>query len=165
MRIPTLFGAGGAPANADTSTAENAANHFPLATSQRTEREAKVYTALDETQLVERNRVAQLVEEALGHLLRLAGQAAHLAEQCLLLRVQVLRDDHLDDDVLVAAPAAAHVRHASALQPEGLPVLRAGGEGELDSPPPGRGLQPVPPGPPTPVHPHAPEPTPGRPRP
>src|SRR5256886_8697499 len=134
---PTLSGAGAAQANASTSTADTAANHFPLATSQRTEREAKVYTALDESQLVQRNRVAQLVEEAFGHLLRLSGQAAHLPQQRFLLRVEVLRDDHLDDNVLVAAPAAAHVRHASALQPEGLPVLRAGGGGGLDRALPG----------------------------
>src|SRR5207302_2891243 len=93
---------------------------------------------------VQRDRVAQLVEKALRHLLGLAGQDPDLAQQSLLLRVQVFRDDDLHDDVLIAAPPTSHVRHAPALQPEGLPVLGAGGDRDLDRPLEGRDLDPVP---------------------
>src|SRR2546430_6158628 len=81
---------------------------------------------------VQRDCVPQLVEEALRHLFRLAGEAPDFAQQRLLLRIQILRDDDLDDDVLVAAPPASHVRHTPTLKPEGLPVLGAGRDRDLD---------------------------------
>src|SRR5215471_10022659 len=72
---------------------------------------------------VQVDRLAQLLEEALRDLLGLARQAADLAQQRLLVGVQVLRNHDLHDDELVAAAAGAHVRHAPAGQPERLTVL------------------------------------------
>src|SRR5215472_9050194 len=81
---------------------------------------------------VQVDRVAQLLEEALRHLLGLAREAADLAEQRLLVGRQVLRHHDLDHDELVSTPAGADVGHATARQPERLPILRAGGHGDLD---------------------------------
>src|SRR5438034_7237517 len=80
---------------------------------------------------VESDCVAQLLEEALGHLLRLAGEASDLPEQGFLLGREVLRDDDLHHDVLVAAAPAAHVWHAPPRHPERLPVLGARRDGDL----------------------------------
>src|SRR5258708_17264313 len=57
---------------------------------------------------IQADRVPQFLEETLADLLRLARQAANLAQEGLLLRGQVLRDHDLDEHVLVAPPAAPH---------------------------------------------------------
>src|SRR5450759_4141577 len=75
---------------------------------------SEVYLPPISFQLVKRDRVAKFLEEALGDLLRLARQAPNLAQDGLLLHRQVLGDDDLHDDVLVAATAAADVRHTAA---------------------------------------------------
>src|SRR5258708_20617588 len=84
--------------------------------------------------LVQVDRLAELLEEALRHLLRLACQAADPAQDALLVGRQVLRHDALDDDELVAAPAGPDVGHAPAPPPEGLPVLRPRRPGVLHPP-------------------------------
>src|SRR5579884_3948930 len=78
--------------------------------------------------------LAQLLEEALGDLLGLAGEAPHLAQEVPLLRSEIPRDHHLDLHELGAPPPGAHIGHALPGQPEGLPVLRAGGDGDLHRP-------------------------------
>src|SRR3989454_9648924 len=93
--------------------------------------------------LIKRDRVAQLVEESFGHFFGLAGQPANLSEQRLLLGVEILRNDQLDHDVLVAAATASHVQHALSPQPEGLPVLGPGRDGDLHRPLQCRDLDPV----------------------
>ena len=60
---------------------------------------------------VEADGVLQLLEEALRHLLGLARQPSHLAQQRLLLGRQILWNDHLHDHELVAAPAELEERH------------------------------------------------------
>src|SRR5581483_1736356 len=82
--------------------------------------------------LVQADGVPELLEEALAHLLRPAGQPPDLPEQRLLVGVEVLRHDHLDHHVLVAPTAAADVGHALAGQAEGLAVLGAGRDFDLD---------------------------------
>src|SRR5450759_151920 len=104
---------------------------------------SEVYLPPISFQLVKRDRVAKFLEEALGDLLRLARQAPNLAQDGLLLHRQVLGDDDLHDDVLVAATAAADVRHTPARQPKGLAVLSAGRDGDLDQPLERRDLDPV----------------------
>src|ERR1700693_655778 len=104
---------------------------------------SEVYPAPIDFQLVQRNRVAQLLEEPLGDLLRLARQAANLAQDRLLLRREVLRNDDLDDDILIAAPAAPDVRHAAPGEAERLAILSTGRDGDLDQPFECRDLDPV----------------------
>src|SRR5438067_11110069 len=93
---------------------------------------------------VQRNRVAELLEEATRDLLWLPRQAPHLAEKRLLLRREVLGHQHLDPDVLIAAAPVAHVGHALAGQPERLAVLGAGRHRDLHRAVQGGHLDPIP---------------------
>src|SRR5229473_524660 len=92
---------------------------------------------------VQRDRVAQFFKESLGHLLGLTGQASDLAQQGLLLGVQVFGDDHLHQHVLVTPPAATYIGHALAGEPKRLSVLRSGRDGDLHRAVQGRNLDPV----------------------
>src|SRR5438105_978221 len=58
-------------------------------------------------QSVQADSVFEFLEEALRHLLGLARQPSHLAQQRLLLGRQILGHDHLHDHELVAAPPAS----------------------------------------------------------
>src|SRR5258708_37711989 len=82
--------------------------------------------------LVEADGVSQLLEQALRDLLRLPREAADLAQHGLLLGSEVLGNNHLDHDVLVAAPPASRAWHPLALQPERLAGLGAARDGHLD---------------------------------
>src|SRR5258708_344554 len=96
--------------------------------------------------LVEADGVSQLLEKALRDLFRLPREAADLAQHGLLLGSEVLGNDHLDHDVLVAAPPASHVWHPLALQPERLAVLCAPRHCNLDMTHQSGDLDPVPEG-------------------
>src|SRR5439155_4989673 len=75
-------------------------------------------------------RLAHGVEEPLPHLSRLALAATQLLVHAALLMAQVGRHHHSDDADLIAAPAAAHVRYAQAVELDLLARLRA--RSELD---------------------------------
>src|SRR5665213_1507838 len=92
---------------------------------------------------VKGNGVAQLFEEPSRDLFGLAGEASDPSQERFLLRAQVLRHDDLDDDVLVAATPSSDVRHAPPAHTERLPVLRPGGDRDLDSTLERRYLDPV----------------------